>query len=271
MDGHRLELGDRQVEIDHCPHCQGLWLDADEGPRLRAILAAEDAARSAAEADAGGARTYLFQLFTGMPREVYNPVRRRPWLLYAVVLALAAAFVVQNGLPGEVQLSLCLIPSKLWAGEQVWGLLSYALLHGGLMHLLGNLYFLWIFADNVEDRLGKDGLAGVLVAATLLGGLAHAAVTPGSEVPVLGASGAVAGAMGAYLVLFPRVKLWVVVVFIRFKIGVIWYLGFWVGLQVLNVALGVTGIAWYAHLGGFAAGVAVAVALRGRGQLTARS
>jgi membrane associated rhomboid family serine protease len=81
---------------------------------------------------------------------------------------------------------------------------------------------------------------------------------------MLGASGAISGIMGAYLVLFPRVKVWVVFFFVRFKLGVLWYFGIWIFFNTLNAYLGAPGVAWYGHIGGFAAGVAVAYMVRKR-------
>ena len=157
-----------------------------------------------------------------------------------------------------------LIPSEVLAGQHTWTLLTHGFLHAGWVHLLGNLYFLWIFGDNVEDRLGKRDFVIVYAAALVAGGLAHSFAHPHSHAPLLGASGAIAGLMGAYLVLFPRVKLWVMLLVVRVRVRVTWYLGLWLALQVVMQSLGVHGTAWMAHLGGFAAGALTALLLRPR-------
>ena len=254
----RVSFEKKEVEVDVCPHCKGLWLDATEGKQLREILVAEQEAKQAAEVSAGGAKTYLFQLFTGFPIEVYNPARRRPVLLLTLMTSLVFIFVGQMAVGREIVQAFCLIPQVFWAGEQLWGLLTHAFFHGGLFHLLGNLYFLYIFGDNIEDTLGKKGLVLVLVVSAIVGGVLHAAIHPQSPIPVLGASGAISGIIGAYLVLFPRVKVWVVFFFVRFKLGVLWYFGIWVLFNGLNAFRGVPGVAWFGHIGGFASGVAVA-------------
>jgi membrane associated rhomboid family serine protease len=261
---YRVSFEKKAVEVDVCPNCKGLWLDASEGEQLKEILASEQDAKQVAEVSAGGAKTYLFQLFTGFPIEVYNPVRKRPVLLLILISSLVIIFVGQIAVGHNIVQAFCLIPRAFWAGEQVWGLFTHAFLHGSVFHLLGNLYFLYIFGDNIEDTQGKKGLVLVLVVSALAGGALHAVTDQQSPIPVLGASGAISGIIGAYLVLFPRVKVWVVFFFVRFKLGVLWYFGIWVSFNTLNAFRGVPGIAWFDHIGGFAAGVAVAFALRNR-------
>ena len=262
LQAFRVSFEKKEVEVDVCLECKGLWLDATEGKQLQEILVAEQDAKQVAEVSAGGAKTYLFQLFTGFPIEVYNPVRKRPVLLLTLISSLVFIYVGQMAAGREFVQAFCLIPQAFWAGEQIWGLLTHAFLHGGLVHLLGNLYFLYVFGDNIEDTLGKKGLVLVLLLSALVGGVLHAATHPQSPIPVLGASGAISGIIGAYLVLFPRVKVWVVFFFVRFKLGVLWYFGIWVLFNGLNAFRGVPGVAWLGHIGGFAAGVAVAYLIR---------
>jgi len=264
LQAYRLSFEKKEVEVDVCPDCKGLWLDATEGKQLREILVAEQGAKQAAEVSAGGAKTYLFQLFTGFPIEVYNPARKRPVLLLMIIWSLVLIFVGQIVTGHEIIQTFCLIPQAFWAGQQLWGLFTYAFFHVGLLHLLGNLYFLYIFGDNIEDTLGKKGLILVLVVSALAGSALHVFIHPQSPIPVLGASGAISGIIGAYLVLFPRVKVWVVFFFVRFKLGVLWYFGIWVFFNSLNAFLGVPGIAWFGHIGGFAAGVAIAYVVRNK-------
>ncbi|MFH1808381.1 MAG: rhomboid family intramembrane serine protease [Pseudomonadota bacterium] len=265
METFRLSSGDRALDLDVCGRCKGLWLDGGEDRHLVEIVEAwqaEQEAREQAEANAGGARTYLFQLLTGLPREVYNPVRRRPWMLIGTLLTLVLVYVweLQAGEVGVMQLAL--IPERLWRGEQPWGVLTTALLHASLLHLLGNMYFLYIFGDNVEDRLGTLGFAVVFWGAVLVGSLLHAAFNASTTIPCVGASGGVAGLMAAYLVLFPRVKLWMVFFFVRIKVRVVLYLGIWIGYQFLMASAGMPQVAWFAHIGGFFSGGLLALALR---------
>lgn len=278
MEIFRLSHGEVALDVDVCRQCKGLWLDASEDRHLVEIVNAfhnDKSAQLQAESNAGGAKTYIFQLLTGLPREVYNPVRRRAWLVYLTLLALVGLFAWEfvAGVPAVLQLAL--VPARLWRGEQVWGLFTNVLMHANIVHLLGNLYFLWIFGDNIEDRLGRLGFLLVFWAAALTGGLLHAAVNYADMTPCIGASGGVAGLMGAYLLLFPRVKVWVVFIFVRFKLRVIWYLGIWIGYQLVMARLDVPAVAWYAHIGGFGAGLLLALvlgrALRRTPQLVGRS
>lgn len=138
-------------------------------------------------------------------------------------------------------------------------------LHGSLIHIGGNMLFLWIFGNNIEDRMGAIPYVGFYLLAGVVAATAHILVQPDSTVPVIGASGAIAGVMGAYLVLFPDVKIRsliiVFLVLIR-DIPAKWLLGFWFVLQFFTSPS--EGVAWVAHVGGFVFGALVAFLLRER-------
>ena len=147
-------------------------------------------------------------------------------------------------------------------------LLTYAFLHGDWMHLIGNMLFLWVFGDNVEDAMGHARFLAFYLLCAVAGGLAHVVMTPESQVPLIGASGAVAGVVAAYLVLHPRVKIWVLALGrIPLRLSAFWVLGAWVLLQFLN-AFASAGdgsddvVAWWAHVGGLLAGVVLIVFMR---------
>jgi membrane associated rhomboid family serine protease len=136
-------------------------------------------------------------------------------------------------------------------------------MHGGLFHLGGNMLFLWIFGNNIEDHLGHFRYLFFYVASGIVATGAHIAVQPASTVPLVGASGAVAGVMGAYLVWFPRTPIRTIVIFflITFvEIQARWLLGFWFLTQFFIDAN--QGVAWMAHVGGFVFGVAVALLVK---------
>jgi membrane associated rhomboid family serine protease len=147
-------------------------------------------------------------------------------------------------------------------GLSGWTILTSMFLHGGWMHLIGNMWFLWVFGNNVEDSMGH---ARYLVFYLLCGALAagaHLASAPGSSIPTVGASGAISGIMGAYLILYPRVRvftLFFLVFFIRVIPIPAWMmLMWWFGLQVLSGSVSAAtggGIAFWAHVGGFVAGI----------------
>ena len=146
-------------------------------------------------------------------------------------------------------------------GQQLFALLSFMFLHGGFLHLLGNMWTLYIFGDNVEDRLGPVRYAAFYLACGLASGLSHLLLNVHSNVPTIGASGAIAGVMGAYFLLYPRARILTLIpiIFIPwfFEVPAFVFLGLWFVLQFLNAAgSGGSGIAWWAHVGGFVAGMA---------------
>lgn len=146
-------------------------------------------------------------------------------------------------------------------------LLSYMFFHGDVLHLAGNMLFLWVFGDNVEDALGHLKYLIFYLACGVFGGLLHAWMDPTSEIPLIGASGAVAGVIAAYLVLHPRVRVWVLALkVIPLRISAAFALGLWILMQVVMVLLPQVGpVAWWAHIGGLMAGAVLVVFLRRRG------
>jgi membrane associated rhomboid family serine protease len=135
-------------------------------------------------------------------------------------------------------------------------------LHGSLLHLAGNMLFLWIFGNNVEDRLGPVRYLAFYALAGVVATLVHIAFQPGSTVPLVGASGAIAGVMGAYLVWFPRARILTLVTFFLVEIPAIWVLGFWFVSQFFINPL--SGVASMAHVGGFVFGVLGGLVMRPR-------
>lgn len=261
MWSFQLGFEDKTVEVDACGVCHGLWLDAGEAATLDELTkhaAAESTDPGSSKGAWGTLGAYVLMLAAAVPIEVYNPVRRRPVLVWSLVGLLCVLFMVEVAVLatfGEPALrAVAVVPAMALHGH-VHQFVTYAFFHGGLLHLLGNLYFLWIFGDNVEDRLGRGRFLLLYFVTSIVGGVAHAAANPGGTMPMVGASGAIAGLMGAYLVLFPRVKLWVVLFFVRFKVRAIWYLLVWFGLQFLVPMGDGAHVAWLAHVGGFAAGV----------------
>ncbi|HYE77410.1 MAG TPA: rhomboid family intramembrane serine protease, partial [bacterium] len=140
-------------------------------------------------------------------------------------------------------------------------------LHGGLAHLFGNMYFLYLFGDNVEEKMGELSFLFFYLATGLIAGLAHIATNPDSTVPAVGASGAISGVLGAYLVMFPRASIRTIIMFgfiTVVDVSALFFLGFWFlgqlmeGVGSLITPEGV-GIAFWAHIGGFVAGAILAL------------
>jgi membrane associated rhomboid family serine protease/Zn-finger nucleic acid-binding protein len=267
MWSYLLKWEDKVVEIDWCGHCHGLWLDAREATLLDEITKhahAEHERPGASKGTAAQVAVYLIQLATALPVEVYNPVRRKPILVYTLVLLLIPLFfleLVAVASMGEEAIRAVAFVPELFERGWIWQVVTYAFFHASIPHIAGNLYFLWIFGDNVEDRLGRARFAILYLATAVAGGLAHWVGNLGGAEPMVGASGAIAGLMGAYLVLFPRVKLWIVFFFFQFKLRAYWYLLIWVGMQFLLLLDPSSNVAWLAHVGGFVAGALLALVL----------
>jgi membrane associated rhomboid family serine protease len=154
--------------------------------------------------------------------------------------------------------------------------LTSMFLHGDWLHLLGNLWFLWLFGDNVEDELGHGGFAVFYLVCGVGAALTQLAVDPGAAVPMVGASGAISGVMGAYIVRFPRAPVRVLAILIVFltviRVPAILVLGYWFLLQLLGALpqLGghAAGVAFWAHVGGFVIGALIALIVRPRERRT---
>lgn len=149
--------------------------------------------------------------------------------------------------------------------QQVFSFFSSMFLHGGWLHLLGNMWTLWIFGDNVEDRLGRSRYVLLYLASGVAAAMLHILTNPDSQVPTIGASGAIAGVMGAYFRFFPHARVETVIppLFLGpvFVLPAVLFLGWWFFLQFFNGTLSLaasgrefSGIAWWAHVGGFAFG-----------------
>jgi membrane associated rhomboid family serine protease len=154
-------------------------------------------------------------------------------------------------------------------------LLTTMFLHGGWMHLIGNMWFLWVFGDNIEDALGHFQYLLFYLLCGVAAGLAHVAVNLYSTVPTIGASGAIAGVMGAYLVKFPRARITtlvpVIIFFTTFDLPAAFLLAYWFLIQIFSGVGSVAsshitenGVAWFAHVGGFLAGILLILILPAR-------
>lgn len=147
--------------------------------------------------------------------------------------------------------------------EQLVPFFSYMFLHGGFLHLLGNMWFLYIFGDNVEDRLGSSRFIAFYILSGVVAVLIHLVTNWHSRLPTIGASGAIAGVMGAYFLLFPRSRILTMIpIFFfpfLFELPAVFFLGYWVLIQFLYAAIShgqAGGVAWWAHIGGFIFGLA---------------
>ena len=191
----------------------------------------------------------------------------RPVVSYTLILLNFLVFFFQISLtPDQLQqlvFEYGTTPNAILQGQDLMTLFTSMFLHGGWMHLLGNMLFLWIFADNIEAVVGSGLFLLFYLAGGMVASGVHVLVNPGSTVPSIGASGAISAVMGAYLVMFPvsRIKVLILIFFRSIYIPAMVFLGFWIiqqlvsGYYSMGVAAEETGVAWWAHIGGFAFGL----------------
>ena len=204
------------------------------------------------------------------PIRDHNPSDRTPFVTYALIALNVAIFLLyypalaaDGRALGAFYATWGLVPVDLFAAGEFHTLITSQFLHGGWMHIAGNMLFLWIFGDNLEDLLGHLGFLLFYLASGVAAAMGQYMADPVSSVPMVGASGAIAGVMGAYLLLFPRARIDIlVIIVIIFKIFTVpaWVmLGLWFGLQIFS-GIGADaaggGVAYWAHAGGFVAGAA---------------
>ncbi len=217
------------------------------------------------------------------PVHDYNPLKSIPFQ-YVTVALIAINVVVFFMTIGAVDMSMvgsfAVVPGELTSEglgsanpadrfdgfplPERWTLITYMFLHGDILHLVGNMAFLWVFGDNVEDALGHVRFLIFYLLCGVLAALTHTFVTNNPDVPLIGASGAVSGVVAAYLMLHPRVRMWVLVArVIPLRITAAWALGAWIAMQFVNALLPTqTAVAFWAHVGGVIAGAILVLIMR---------
>lgn len=229
-----------------------------------------------------------------IPLRDENPSGRPPLVTYGLIVANVLVFLYEVSLGPELLAFATrwgLVPraatlALAGGGDLLWDaavpVVTSTFLHGGWLHLIGNAWYLFIFGDNVEDRLGHARFLLFYLGAGVASGVLHVAAMPGSVVPTVGASGAIAGVLGAYLVMFPRARVITLLplfVFVQLlALPAVIVLGLWFVFQFFSGALSLLytsdtsgGTAWWGHIGGFVFGVAVALVLRARRRARARA
>lgn len=217
-----------------------------------------------------------------LPLHDSNPVRhiRFPYVNYGLIGLTSLVFIIQTILPtrlnDDLAINFGLIPVVVrdvfpqplpWLPDQV-PLVTYAFLHADWLHLFSNMLFLFIFGDNVEDALGHVKYLLFYLVSAALAALAHTLIFPDSMGPLIGASGAVAGVLGAYAVLYPFARVFVlarIVWLVPLPLPAIWMLGVWFATQLFYAFAGSNEpVAWWAHIGGVAAGAVLVLLLKRR-------
>jgi membrane associated rhomboid family serine protease len=207
-----------------------------------------------------------------IPLRDYNPTRRRALLTYGLIIINFAVYfyLAQNPVMNNQAIQrYALIPADIAAGRHLDTLLTAMFLHANLLHVGGNMLFLWIFGNNVEDRLGEIRFLILYFASGIAGSLVQVYVDPASQIPNLGASGAISGVLAAYIVYFPRARvLTFIVPFFFITLSSLFFVGYWIAIQAVQAYLSIGvqqgGVAFFAHIGGFLSGLVLAVLLRPR-------
>ena len=203
---------------------------------------------------------------------------RRAYVTFTLIAINLAIFAFQDAASDKVStqilLNFALFPVAV-SGEAVTGgffpptltLFTYMFLHGGWLHVLLNMLFLFVFGDNIEDALGRGRYLAFYLLCGIAGGAAHAWAAPQSNIPLVGASGAIAGVIAAYMMLRPCAKITVLAFgFLPIRLASYWVLGFWVLTQIWHVfSLDKSDTAWWAHVGGLLAGAILITVLRPAG------
>jgi membrane associated rhomboid family serine protease len=201
------------------------------------------------------------------PIRDHNPSQTTPWVVRGIIVLNILIYLLTadwgGGMTGLWQWG-ALYPGAITQGVYLHGLLTHMFLHAGLLHIAGNMLFLWVFGDNLEDQLGHVGFLLFYLAGGLAAAAGQISADPTSAVPMVGASGAIAAVMGGYLLLFPRARVdilfIIVVVYKIFTVPAFIVLGFWFGLQLLyTFSDAADGVAYSAHAAGFVAGLVMAL------------
>jgi len=274
---------DSNVFVDKCPRCEGIWTDGGEVKQLARLLKEDPRARMIAQdmlqrhkaveelRDWGNLSDTLMQsvplhvLF--MPKIIVplgddTEREKFPLITLLIIILCIAGFLFEVFGVRDIQVFINrfgFVPQHFWS----IGLITSMFLHGGIFHLVGNMFFLWVFGDNVEERFGYLKYSFFYLGAGIAASLLYALTNIGSTIPAIGASGAISGIMGAYCVLFPKARLKLFIICHVVRIPAYLFLTIWFLLQLMYGALSLSydttyGVAWFAHIGGFVFGVTTA-------------
>ena len=277
------------IELDRCPQCSGQWADGgelsalveylhDPGESQRMQKLGEAIADTVKKRQAlkdltelgrhGKQRVLMGSLFLPkiiLPLGTSVGVSRFPVVTACLVLVNILIFVLQSVSGNLVStfMTFGLTPARIAEGKNLWGIFTHMFLHGGLLHLLGNMFFLWIFARAIEDTIGRWKFLGGYLLMGLTAGLAFLLSNLDGKMPGVGASGAISGILGAFLVFYPYSTITTFVIQTILYIPTWLYVGVWIGFQFLYLAIysafgGCSCVAISAHIGGFFAGVILA-------------
>ncbi len=267
-------VGGTGLSVLKCNNCRGIWVETSQIGLLRnwyqnAPLSEKLSIRALPRGPAeivGDSPNPLKAIFNLVEDEVDR--KNFPAVTLFIILVNILLFTWTYFNPHKVALFMN-YPNTIFKYPAVYAYTLFAcmFLHAGFFHLFFNMYFLWVFGDNVEDRISSSKFVIFYLGCGIFAGLMHTFFTSHPEYPTLGASGAVSGIMGAYLVLYPKAKLRInmLIIFrpVQFRLPVWFYLGVWfLGSQMVYAFLDMPGTAWYAHIAGFVFGFGVMLGMR---------
>ena len=217
-----------------------------------------------------------------LPLKDNNPTHITPYVTYALIAANVLVFLIMLMLPddleGRTKFSLGAIPAVIFQIKDIaaqdailpssvdfLSILSSQFLHAGWWHLIGNMLYLWVFGNNIEDAMGHVRFLIFYLLCGTGAALINAGMDPNSVIPTIGASGAISGVLGAYLLLYPRARVMVFAFYMLLPLPAFLVLGLWIFMQVANLGGGgASNIAWWAHIGGFAVGMVLVLLFKYR-------
>jgi len=209
-----------------------------------------------------------------IPLRDENPTRTFSFVTLSIIIVNVLIFIYELNLGDRLEdaiMRFAVIPydvtHRLIDPRVIFSLFSALFFHGGFSHIIGNMLYLWVFGNNIEDRLGHLRFIFFYFACGVFATIGHIVFALNSKIPIIGASGAISGILGAYLILYPKARVLVLFPFFLFwrvfKVSARWFLLFWIALQFINGttsrvfmdASNEAGVAWFAHIGGFFAGI----------------
>ena len=279
------------IILDKCHTCGGVWVDHPELEQLARHVKGSDLIRNLAKSLAErGHQTAKFKEFGSLAGEmkigtqaqalgplIVLPLRSESWtennkpvFVSSLILINILIFIIQIFTVDDKSAffqSFGFVPSQFFSGNQIRGIITSIFIHAGVLHILGNMFFLWMFGPNVEGLFGSKIFAISYLSWGIFGGLSHAVLHFNSTIPAIGASGAIAGILGAFLIVCPKARISTLVISRVVDIPSYIYLTLWIIFQIIYCVTGASGVGWLAHIGGFLAGMLTGYQMKKRGKL----
>ena len=246
-----------QVELARCQSCNGVWIDEDKrcavhyAPKVRAAI--DEIEKPL------GIQHFIFQIISRLPAEFNMKPRSTPWvtrILIAINILVFAIVLLEPSLWAAGGI----VPAEFSRGENLYTLITHQFQHGDYWHLLGNMFFLYLAGESIEDLVGRYQFLLIYLLGGVAAAIAQWAIDPHSFIPMIGASGAISGLFGIYILWFRRAKLTFMLIIYQIKVAPWIFFLAWTVVQLIGIYSQMPGIAYSAHLGGFVYGLIVGAA-----------